>query len=73
VDELYRMLGREHAADLEREAHKRSLAAAAKTTPARHGQPVAKSVRSTWIGLARSQLTRLQRGPRYLVQPKEKP
>jgi hypothetical protein len=60
VDELYRMLGREHAADLEREAQRRSLAAAAKTTPPDHGQPVVKSLRRAWFGLARSQLMRFQ-------------
>jgi len=34
VDETYRMLGREHEADLEREAQKRRLAASA-----RHSRP----------------------------------
>jgi hypothetical protein len=33
VDETFRMLGREHQADLEREAQKRQLAALAGTAP----------------------------------------
>jgi len=33
VDETFRMLGREHQADLEREAQKRRLAAVARTAP----------------------------------------
>jgi hypothetical protein len=33
MDEMYRMLGREHAADLEREAQRRRLAALAARAP----------------------------------------
>jgi hypothetical protein len=33
MDEMYRMLGREHELDLEREARKRHLAAAVRATP----------------------------------------
>jgi hypothetical protein len=36
VDETFRMLGREHEADLEREAQKRRLAALARTAPNPH-------------------------------------
>jgi hypothetical protein len=35
MDETYRMLGREHQADLEREAQKRRLASVASGEPAR--------------------------------------
>ena len=35
MDETYRMLGREHEADLEREAQKRNLAATARTVSSR--------------------------------------
>jgi hypothetical protein len=60
VDETYRMLGREHEADLEREAQRRSLAAVAKATAAGREQPIAKSLWRTWLGWARSPLIRLQ-------------
>jgi hypothetical protein len=36
MDETFRMLGREHEADLEREAQKRRLAALAARAPKRH-------------------------------------
>lgn len=38
MDETYRMLGREHEADLEREAQKRNLAATARTVGSRQAR-----------------------------------
>ena len=60
MDELYRMLGREHTADLEREAQRRSIAAAAKAMRPRNEQPIAKSLRRTRLALARSRLIPLR-------------
>jgi hypothetical protein len=57
VDETYRMLGREHEADLEREAQKRALAAAARAArPA--PRPAAEPRRREWFGVVASRLTR---------------
>lgn len=55
MHEAYRMLGREHEADLEREARKRDLAAATRRGPARwHGTP--KHRRPWRLALLRSRL-----------------
>jgi hypothetical protein len=60
VDETYRMLGREHQADLEREAQRRHLAATA-----RAGRPVpmqtsAKLRRREWLNSLPSRLNALR-------------
>jgi hypothetical protein len=50
VDETYRMLGREHQADLEREAQRRDLAAAARAAR-RAPRQARRSVSSRWLRL----------------------
>jgi hypothetical protein len=60
MDETYRMLGREHQADLEREAQRRHLAATA-----RAGRPVpvptsAKRQRREWLHFLPSRLAALR-------------
>lgn len=45
MDETFRMLGREHRADLEREAQNRRLAAIARKAPAREVKPQASRQR----------------------------
>jgi hypothetical protein len=47
VDEIYRMLGREHEADLEREAQRRRLAAELPRGSKAH-RPVAPSRNEVW-------------------------
>jgi hypothetical protein len=47
--ETYRMLGREHEADLEREAHRRALARVAAPRPRRfHVGAIASAFASRW-------------------------
>lgn len=56
MDETYRMLGREHALDLEREARKRDLAAALSGAKQRPGERPAKPRRRSWAQLVPRQL-----------------
>jgi hypothetical protein len=49
VDEMYRILGREHQADLEREAQSRRLAAAARAPRPDPVKAPSKRRRGTWI------------------------
>jgi hypothetical protein len=62
VDETYRMLGREHQADLKREAQRRHLAATAR---AAQPAPVQASERRRreWLDLLRSWLAALRAPP----------
>jgi hypothetical protein len=57
VDETYRMLGREHEADLEREAQKRALAAAARAARPAPRPALAEPRRREWFGVVASRLT----------------
>lgn len=58
MDETYRMLGREHEADLEREAQKRALAAAARAARPAPRPALAEPRRREWFGVVASRLTR---------------
>lgn len=49
VDETYRMLGREHQADLEREAQRRHLAAAARPVSVKTSPKPRRRVRMGWV------------------------
>ena len=49
VDETYRMLGREHQADLEREAQRRRLAAAAKPASVKATSKPRRRTRMGWV------------------------
>jgi hypothetical protein len=59
MHETYRMLGREHEVDLEREAAKRDLAVLVKR-PTR-GEMLGKTQRPRWLALACAKLAELVR------------
>jgi len=61
MDETYRMLGREHQADLEREARRRHLAAAAREAGPTPVKAPAKLPRREWVRLVPSRLAALLR------------
>jgi hypothetical protein len=61
VYETYRLLGREHEADLEREAARRNLAAAARVKPSNGGQDHSERQRKRRVALVRSRLAAMLR------------
>jgi hypothetical protein len=60
VDETYRMLGREHEADLEREARRRRLAAAVRAARRAHA-PATENVRRGRLRFVPARLAALLR------------
>jgi hypothetical protein len=56
MDETYRMLGKERQADLEQEARKHHVAAAARAAHPTPAQLPAKLLRPKWIGVLASRL-----------------